>query len=260
MRDAYDKVSDMVENNRDQVKKVAVIAVVVLAAAAIIYYAFFFSASRAQAQFASAYEIYTAPTGPTNNTKAPVFFVTDAEKYKEAAKAFHALANDHGYRYGEVGNYFAGLSELKYDAKTGKATLEQVSRSNSPTGKMAAFALAEQYKQEADYDKAIGIYRTLVTSPGDLPVNNIKLNLADALRLQGKKDDAVAIYFELAKAGRKAAVDAEAARVKDPASKPDGDLTPEVTRQAVERLSLLDPAKVDELPEEPQPNGQFGNF
>jgi len=170
------------------------------------------------------------------------------------------LANDHSYRYGDIGNYFAGISELKFDAKAGKATLEKLSHNDSSTGKMAAFALAEQYKQEADYEKAVGIFRNLVTSPGDLPVNNIKLNLADALRLQGKKDEAVGIYFELAKAGRKAAVDAEAARVKDPTAKPDGDLTPEVTRQAVERLSLLDPAKVDELPEEPQPNGQFGNF
>src|SRR5882762_3491799 len=171
MRDAYDKVSDMVENNRDQVKKVAAIVVGVLVLAGILYYALVFSSSGAQGQFASAYEIYTAPTGTTNstnNTKAPVWFVTDEEKYKKAAAAFHSLANDHSYRYGEIGNYFAGVSELKYDAKAGKATLEPLSHSTSPTGKLASFALAEQYKQEADYDKAVGLYRSLVANPGDL--------------------------------------------------------------------------------------------
>jgi len=74
MRDAYDKVSDMVENNRAQVKKIAAIAVAVIAGAAILYYILVFSSSRAETQFAAAYEIYTAPTGVTNNTKAPVFF------------------------------------------------------------------------------------------------------------------------------------------------------------------------------------------
>src|SRR5258708_4542118 len=88
MRDAYDKVSDMVENNRDQVKKIAAIVVGVLVLAGILYYALVFSSSGAQGQFASAYEIYTAPTGGTNNTKAPVWFVTDEEKYKKAAAAF----------------------------------------------------------------------------------------------------------------------------------------------------------------------------
>ncbi|HZS48423.1 MAG TPA: hypothetical protein VFC63_25360 [Blastocatellia bacterium] len=260
MRDAYDKVSDWVEANREQVKKIAAITLGVIVVGGLIYYLVVFRSSRAETAFANAYELYTAPVGDTNTTKSPVFFTKDEDKYKKAAEAFNQVASSYSWQYGDVATYFAGVSELKYDVKTGKQTLEGLSHKDSQTGKMAAFALAEQDKEDGDFDKAISIYQSLIKNPGDLPVTMVKLHLGDAYRLAGRKDDAVNTYFEIAKNGRKAAADAAAAKTKDPNSKAEGDPTPDITRQAVERLGQLDPSKVDELPEEPPAANQFGGF
>ena len=259
MRDAYTRLSEWTESNRDAVKRIGLGALAVLVVGGLIYYFTAYRTSSAQNAFAAAYEIYTAPVGDNNLTKAPVFFPTDEAKYRRAAEAFENVANSYSGSYGETARYFAGVSQLKFDPAKGKATLEALSRDNSATGRLAAFALAEQHKEEAQFAKAIELYRGLMRQGGELPASVLKLHLADALRLQGTRDEASNLYFEIASDGRKAAAAAAAAKAKDPTAKAEGDATPAVTREAVRRLTELDPAKVEQLPAEP-PANPFGGF
>ena len=261
MRDAYEKLSDKVEQNREQIKKVTLSILGVILLVGLIYYFTAHRSAAAEAALAGAFEIYNAPVGETNTTKAPVFFTSDDDKYKHAAQAFLNVANTYSHRYGDEARYFAGLCQLKFDSKTGLATLESLSHEDSATGRLSAFALAEQDKQDGQYDKAIQLYQGLISKPGELPIPiaEVKLSLADSYRLQGNKDEASKIYFELASAGRKAANDAAAAKTKDPATKVQGDPTPSVTRDAIQRLTEIDPRKVDQLPEE-APSNPFGGM
>jgi len=135
---------------------------VVAGAGRILYYALFSALRERKANLHRLMKFITAPTvAPT--TQRLLCGLTDEEKYKKAAACVSFPGQRSFVQYGEIAIIF-GVSELKYDAKPA-SDAEPLSRSASPTGKLASFALAEQYKQEADYDKAVGLYRTLVANP-----------------------------------------------------------------------------------------------
>ena len=107
-------------------------------------------------------------------------------------------------------------------------TLKELSQKDSPIGAQARMALAGRYEVAGKYDEAIAEYNKLKAKPGDLSVALIKLKMARAYEAAGKNKEASDLLFEIASD-------------KDVRSTPVG-------TEAVTRLTVLDPERVEKLP------------
>lgn len=220
----------------------AVAAVAVLA----VLIGIFFSWNRrsnAQAQTAlgKAIETSTAqvtdsplPAGSTGKT-----FKTDKERTEAAIAEFQAVADKFGGEVGDKAKYFVAVNKLKIDKPTAIQELETLAQKSGEIGTLSKFALAQAKADGGDFDGAATLYSALAGLENPiLSKDTINFELAKIYEKQGKKDDAVNLYFNIVKA---------ASEAKDLDDKP----VPlsETAKTAKEKLTQLNPEKAKEIPE-----------
>jgi tetratricopeptide (TPR) repeat protein len=203
------------------------VVVAVIAAAVTIYWMLTSRRDRAAAEeLSQAFKISDAVVANPIPATADIAFTSEDEKHRKAAEAFEKAARDYPSYYGDLARYQAGVHQLHFDAAKGEATLKDISAKDSAVAQQAKMALAEHSEAKGKLDDAVALYQQLKAKPGEVPPLLIDLNLARVYEVQGKTKEAADLYFNVAKESR----------------------TTSMGNIAVTRLTVLDPARVDQLP------------
>ena len=183
------------------------------------------------------------PAGSTDKT-----FKTEKERADAAIVEFQAVIDKFGGAAGEKALYFIAVTKLMSDRGAGIAEIESIAKGSSDTAKLAKFALAQTRVDDGKFDEAAAIYQELAAMPDAVVAKDtINFNLAKVYEKQGKKQEAIDLYFNIAKS---------AAEAKDA----DGKALPltETARDAKDKVTELAPDKAKEIPES-TPESPFGN-
>jgi tetratricopeptide (TPR) repeat protein len=166
-------------------------------------------------------------------------FTTEDEKHRKAYEAFEKAAREYPSYNGEIGRYFAVTHQLYFEPEKAEGTLKELSQNDSEIGAQARFALAQRYEATGKFDDAIAEYQKLKSKLFNVPATLVDYNMAQIYESQGKTKEAIDLYFGIA-------------NNKEWRSTSLGN-------QAVERLAVLAPEKVDQLPP-PEPSNPFGGM
>lgn len=207
------------------------------------------SNATAQAALGKAIEtsqaIVSATPQPAGSTQKS--FKTERERAEASIAEFQAVSEKFGGAVGEKAKYFAAVNRLMIDRPTGIEELRGLSNSDSSTGKLSKFALAQALADDGKYDEAVPLYQALASDKDPiLAKETINFALGKIYEKQGNKQQAADIYFEIAKS---------AAEAKDPDGKP-VPMT-DTARDAKERLQELDPERAKQIVE-PEAQSPFG--
>jgi tetratricopeptide (TPR) repeat protein len=174
-------------------------------------------------------------------------FKTEKERAEASVAEFQAVADKFGGSVGEKAKYFVAVNKVSLDRAAATTELDGLAKSSSDVGKLSKFALAQVKAGDGKNDEAVSIYQELAAM--DNPVvakDTINFELAKLLEKQGKKDDAVNLYYTIAKT---------ASEAKDADGKP-VQMT-STARDAKTKLEQLAPDKAKEIVE-PKPESPFG--
>lgn len=183
------------------------------------------------------------PAGSTQKS-----FKTEKERAEAAIAEFQLVVDKFGGDAGEKAKYFVAINRLAIDRPAAVQELESLANSGSDTGKLAKFALAQTRLGDNRLDEAATLYQELAAMSDPIVAKDtINFELAKIYEKQGKKQEAVGIYFSIAKA---------ASEAKDA----DGKAIPltETATNAKEKVKELDPEKAKEIPESAPPS-PFGS-
>ncbi len=182
------------------------------------------------------------PAGSTDKT-----FKSEKERSDAAIAEFQAVADKFGGAVGEKAKYFVAVNKLVSDRAAGIQDLETLSSANSEVGKLAKFALAQTKADDGKLDEAAKLYQDLIAMSDPIVAKDtINFALAKIYEKQGKKQEAVDIFYNIAKT---------ASDAKDA----DGKAVPmtETARDAKEKLTQLDPERAKEI-KDAAPENPFG--
>jgi len=174
---------------------------------------------------------------------------TEKERAEAAVAKFEKVAEKYGGDIGEKAKYFVATNRLGLDRAAAIASLEELSKSTSDAGKLSKFALAQTRADDGKTDEAVALYQELAgMSDPIVSKETINFELAKLYEKQGKKSEAVDLLFNLVKA---------ASEVKDP----DGKSVPlsPTAQNAKDKLKDLDPERAKEIPE-PAPEPPLGGM
>lgn len=221
----------------------AVAAVAVLAVLVGVFYAWNRrSTGAAQTALGKAIEtaeapVTTQPLPPTYTGKA---FKTEKERSEAAITEFNNVANTYGGDVREKAQYFAAVNRLNVDRNAAIGDLENLAKSSGETGSLAKFALAQAKQGDGKLDEAVAIYSDLAKSNDSVIARDtLNFEIASIYDKQGKKKEAADIYYNIAK---------PASEAKDA----DGKSIPMTTtaREAKDKLEAIDPTRAAEIKED----------
>lgn len=182
------------------------------------------------------------PAGSTQKT-----YKSEKERAEAAIAEFQAVADKFGGSVGEKAKYFIAVNKLTTDRPAGITELEGLSGGSSDTATLAKFALAQTRVGDNKLDEAVTLYQALASmTDAVVAKDTINFELAKIYEKQGKKQEAVDLYFNIAKA---------ASEAKDLDGKPVR-LTGTAT-SAKEKLKELDPERAKQIVD-PEPESPFG--
>jgi predicted negative regulator of RcsB-dependent stress response len=216
-----------------------IVATAVIAAVALIVWMMMSRRERAAAESLSeAFKISAAlVSNPIPATTEGYAFATEEEKNRRAFEAFEKAARDYPSYHGDLARYQAAVHQLNFDAPKAEATLKELAAKDSNIGAQARLALAQRFEAQGQLEEAADLYRQLKAKPGEVPPLVVDIHLARVYEAQGKTGEAIEIYFNVAKEARTAGVGTT----------------------AVTRLTILDPARLEQLPP-PEPTSPFAGF
>ncbi|HVF47477.1 MAG TPA: hypothetical protein VNA17_07925 [Pyrinomonadaceae bacterium] len=190
-------------------------------------------------------QLQVTDTPPADSTAKT--FKTEKERAEAAIAEFQAVADKFGGDVGEKARYFIATNRLMVDRPAAITELEALASADTPTGKMAKFALAQTRVDDGKLDEAVTIYQGLLALENSLVAKDtINYELAQIYQKQGKTTEAADIYFNIAKA---------ASEAKDRDGKPIR--MTETATDAKKKLAEIDPERA-KLIEEPAPVSPFG--
>ncbi|MER3426544.1 MAG: hypothetical protein C4334_00380 [Pyrinomonas sp.] len=202
--------------------------------------------NQAQRALGEAIRIAQAPVGAEAAavTVGPKFS-SKRERAERAVEAFQKVAAQYGNPYRDKARYLAAVTLLEMDRARGISELEALAKGASPdVAAWAKFALAQARAANGELDAALALYRELASARDSaVPLDDVKLRMAEALIKQGKRQEAVDLLFNLVETAR-TRLDSEGKPTPDTAT----------VRQAAELLQRLDQARYAKLPPEPAPN------
>ena len=161
-------------------------------------------------------------------------FTTEDEKHRKAYEALEKAANEYPSYHGDLAHYLAATHQLSFEPEKAEATLKGLAQKGGEIGAQAQMALAGRYEAIGKNEQAVEEYKKLKANPGPIPSALIDFNLARTYEAMGRNQEAADLYFGIA-------------NNKDLRASGLG-------MQAVTRLSVLAPEKVDQLPP-PEPTG-----
>jgi tetratricopeptide (TPR) repeat protein len=236
LMDQYMKTSAWV---RPRMKPILIAVAVVVAALALVFFVQWYSkrsTEKAGNAFLEALKTDAAVVSDPLPAALPAgqkAFKTEEEKNRAAVEAFEKLARDYPSQYGEVGSYYAAVRQLKVDAAKGEDALKRLADKNSLVSGQARLTLAQRYEMAGKHNEAVAEYQKLKAAPGDVPLDFIEFCLGRTYEAMGKTQEAGDLYFNVASHNRE---------------KPTA-----INTEALTKLTLLDPARVEKLPEVVKP-------
>ncbi|HRH40859.1 MAG TPA: hypothetical protein PKY82_04385 [Pyrinomonadaceae bacterium] len=200
------------------------------------------SSSAAQTALGKAIEtsVATVTTQPIPAGYQGKVFKTEKERAEAAAAEFDAVAAQYGGAVGEKAKYLAAVARISLDRPAAIQTLEGLAKSGGEVGSLSKFALAQAKQGDGKLDEAVALYQELAgASDSVISKDTLNFAIAGIYEKQGKKPEAIEAYYNLAK---------KASELKDS----DGKAVPlsQTAREAKEKLQSLDPAKAAEIKEE----------
>jgi predicted negative regulator of RcsB-dependent stress response len=181
--------------------------------------------------------VTTQPIPPEYRGKA---FKTERERAQAAVDEFQAVAEKYGSPVREKAQYFAAVNRISLDRPAAIQELENLTKNPGEIGALAKFALAQAKQGDNKLDEAAALYQELAAAKDSVVAKDtISFELASIYEKQGKKAEAIELYFNIAK---------KASEAKDS----EGKAIPlsQTAREAKDRLKTLDPAKAAEIKEE----------
>jgi tetratricopeptide (TPR) repeat protein len=225
----YVKTTSWVQERSKPLLTYLTVGAAVIALALIVWLIFSRRATNAAEALAEAFRVNDAivqnPIPPNVQGYA---FTTQDEKHRKAYEAFTKAANDYSSYNGDIARYYAATHQLNFEPEKAEVTLKELAQKDSPIGAQARMALAGRYEVAGKHDEAIAEYNKLKGKPGDFSVALIKLKMARAYEAAGKNKEASDLLFEIG-------------------SDQDVRSTP-VGVEAVTRLTVIDPERVEKLP------------
>lgn len=183
-----------------------------------------------------------APAGSTEKT-----FKTEKERADAAIAEFQTIVDKFGGAAGEKARYFIAVTRISIDRPAAIAELQGLAASSGAVGKLSKYALAQAQAGDGKFDEAAALYQELAgMSDPIIPKDRIEFELAGIYEKQGKKTEAVDIYFNIAKA---------ASEAKDADGKPAPQS--EAARSSKEKIQELDPERAKQI-QDPEPTSPFG--
>jgi len=186
--------------------------------------------------------IATTPVSPTTpSTGASPSFTTEQERAQKAVDEFQKVAAKYGEPYRTEARYLAATNLLTVDRNKGIAELTELSKGSNPdVAALAKFALAQAYETDGKYDEAVQLYRDLAASGAQvITPETANLRLALVYAKQGKKKEAADLLFNIVDASRKA-------KGSDQTPLPPSG----AATDAAKELQKLDPDRYAQLPPE----------
>ncbi len=183
-----------------------------------------------------------SPVPPTSTAKV---FKTEKARAEAAIKEFDEVIKNHSGSYAEKAKYFKAVQLLKLDRAVGIKELEALVSINNEVGTMAKFALAQAKVDDGKLDEAVKLYQELAAAGNKVIASDtINFALAKIYEKQNKSKEAADLYFNIAK---------QASEAKDSDGKP-VPLT-QTAREAKEKLEELAPERAKQIkePETPPP-------
>ena len=176
-------------------------------------------------------------------------FKTEKERAEASVAEFDKVAEQYGGAVAEKAKYFATVNRIGLDRAAAIASLEELSKSGGDVGKLSKFALAQTRAEDGKPDDAIALYQELAAMSDPIVAKEtVNFEIAKLYEKQGKKAEAAQLLFDLVKA---------ASEVKDS----DGKAVPlsPTAQNAKDKLKELDPEKAKEIPE-PAPEPPMGGM
>jgi hypothetical protein len=175
---------------------------------------------------------------PPPATSTQKVFKTEKERAEASVAEFQSVVDKFG---SEKAKYFVAVNKLGLDRPTAITELEGLSKTTGEVGSLSKFALAQAKVSDGKNDEAIALFTELASaSDSVVSKDTINFNLAGLLDKQGKKTEAADIYFNIAKA---------ASELKDADGKPKQ--LSQTARESKEKLKTLNPEKAKEIVEAP---------
>lgn len=228
LMDQYVKTSEWVQERSKPLTNYLIGAAVGIALILIVWLVWSRRTANAAESLAEAFRVNDAivanPVPPGTTSYA---FTTQDEKHRKAYEAFTKAASEYSQN-SELAGFYAATHQLAFEPEKAEATLKQLAQNNSPVGAQARMALAGRYEAAGKNDEALAEYNKLKANPGELSLPLIKLKIARVLEAAGKNKEASDLLFEIAS---------------------DKDVrSTSVGSDAINRLTLLDPERVEKLP------------
>lgn len=221
----------------------AIAAVVVLAVLISLFYAWNRrSSGAAQTALGNAVETLQAPvtTQPLPPTYTGKAFKSEKERAEAAIAEFTNVANTYSGDVREKALYFAATARLAVDRNAAVTELTDLAKSNSETGTLAKFALAQAKQGDGKLDEALNLYNELVKSGNPvIAKDTLNYEIASIYEKQGKQKEAADLYYTIAKTASEAK-DAEGKAIP----------MTQTARLAKEKLESIDPARASEIKED----------
>lgn len=174
-------------------------------------------------------------------------FKTEKERAEASIAEFQAVADKFGGDVGEKAKYFIAVNRLSVDRAAAITELDGLAKGSGEVGTLSKFALAQAKTSDGKLDEAVALYQDLAKmSDPIIAKDTINFDLAQIFEKQGKKTEAADLYYNIAKT---------AADAKDT----DGKAVPLTltAREAKDKLTALDPEKAKTIPE-PTPETPSG--
>jgi tetratricopeptide (TPR) repeat protein len=206
-------------------------------------------ADEARAALGRAIAIATSPvsSAPTPGSSAPSFS-SEQERAQKAIEEFQKVVAKYGDPYRSQARYFMATNMLYVDRNKGLSDLGELGNNSiKEVATLSKFALAQAKETDGKFDEAITLYRELASANSAIVTpETANLRLAMVYAKQGKKKEASDLLFNIVEAARKA---------KDP----EGNPLPEsqAARDAAQELEKIDPARHEQLTPEPPPSMPF---
>jgi hypothetical protein len=183
-------------------------------------------------------------TSPASGS-ATLSFTSEQERAQKAIEEFQKVEAKYGDPYRTEARYFIATNLLFTDRNKGLSELSELTHSGDPSvAALSKFSLAQAKEIDGKLDEAAALYRELA-GPGVAVItsDSANLRLATVYEKQGKKKEAADLLFNIVDGARKA---------KDSEGNP---LTQsQAAREAAKELQKLDPDRYAQLTPEAPPN------
>jgi hypothetical protein len=201
-------------------------------------------AEEARQALGRAIEIAQAPVNAAPVAgSTDISFPSEAERAKRAVEEFRQVEAKYSGQTREMARYFAANSLLTLDRQKAIGELQSLSQNGDQTvATLAKFALGQAQEAEGKYDEAIAIYTELAKlNSAIITPETANLRLASVYEKQGKRKEAADLLFNIVEVSKKA-------KGKDGKPLPPSSAASEATKT----LERLDPARHAQLtPDEP---------